>query len=139
MTTPQFTFDRLFVSDLRRAGLIPAALLGHPELAALEAERARLATALADAEQGGERRNVDAAEAALVQLGDTLRRTVAAHAYEWQEAAAERVEARRDEAAELLGQAKAAEARVQAAEQLTTWLRRCAAGEVYYPTFATAP
>ncbi len=139
MAAPQFTFDRLFVSDLRREGLIPAALLGHPELAALEAERARLAAALEEAERGGGRRDVAAAEDALVRLGDTLRRTVAAHAAEMQAAAAERVQARRAEAAALLRQAKAAEARVQAAEQLTTWLRRCAAGEVYYPTFATAP
>lgn len=49
----QFNFERLFASDLRRDGLIPASLLVYPELAALEAERARLAAALDDAERGG--------------------------------------------------------------------------------------
>lgn len=48
-----FNFERLFASDLRRDGLIPATLLGYPELAALEAERARLAAALTEAEAGG--------------------------------------------------------------------------------------
>jgi hypothetical protein len=51
--TYDFGFTRLFVSDLRRDGLIPTALQHHPELAALEAERVRLAAALAEAEQGG--------------------------------------------------------------------------------------
>ncbi|MDP9430757.1 MAG: hypothetical protein M3Q47_18705 [Actinomycetota bacterium] len=134
-----FTFERLFVSDLRRDGLIPAALLGHPPLAALEAERARLAAALEEAERGGGRRDVAAADDALVHWGDTLRRTVAAEVGELQAAAQARVQARRDEAAELLRQANAAQAKARAAEQLGTWLRRCAAGEVYYPTFATAP
>lgn len=46
----QFNFTRLFASDLRRDGLIPSALLGYPELAALEAERVRLAAALTEAE-----------------------------------------------------------------------------------------
>jgi hypothetical protein len=49
----QFNFTRLFASDLRRDGLIPAALLVYPEVAALEAERQRLAAALDAAEQGG--------------------------------------------------------------------------------------
>jgi hypothetical protein len=49
----QFNFTRLFASDLRRDGLIPASLLGYPELAALEAERVRLAAALDEAEAGG--------------------------------------------------------------------------------------
>lgn len=121
----QFDFERLFASDLRRDGLIPASLLGYPELAALEAERVRLAAALTEAEAGGgwhdeasyvreraralrsgsplppppptaaerqadgerRRRDVSAATDALVQLGDTLRRTIAAHP-EWQDDAA---------------------------------------------------
>ncbi len=51
--TAVFNFTRLFASDIRRDGLIPAVLLGYPELAALEAERVRLAAALTEAEQGG--------------------------------------------------------------------------------------
>ena len=170
----QFNFTRLFASDLRRDGLIPAALLGHPELAALEAERARLAAALDEAEQGGgggyltdeqyvavrsaalregrtlppppptatkvaadnenRRRNVAAAEDALLSLGETLRRTIAAHP-EWQDEAAEKVKAARAEAAELMRQARQAEVRAQEAEHYERWLRRASDGEVYYPTF----
>ena len=120
----------MFASDIRRDGLIPASLLGYPELAALEAERVRLAAALTEAEQGGggyltdeqyvavrsaalregrplppppptaaevaadnenRRRSVRAATDALEHLGDTLRRTIAAHP-EWQDEAAEKVQ-----------------------------------------------
>ncbi len=170
-----FNFERLFVSDLRREGVIPGALLVYPELAALEVERARLAAALDEAEQGGgggyltgeqyvaaraaalregrdlppapptaaevaaesenRRRNVPAAEDALLALGETLRHTVAAHAFEWGKAASEKVKALRDEAAERMRQAREAEGRAQEAEHYERWLRRCADGELYYPTF----
>jgi hypothetical protein len=167
-----FNFERLFSSDLRRDGLIPASLLGHPELAALEAERVRLAAALTEAEQGGghvseahyiqeraralragrplppppptaveaqasaesRRRNVQAATDALVQFGDTLRRTIAAHP-EWQDEAAEKVKAARADAEAARRAAAEADARAVEAEQYTFWLRRAADGEVFYPTF----
>ncbi len=170
-----FNFQRLFASDLRRDGLIPSSLLGYPELAALEAERARLAAALDEAEAGGghfneahyiqersqalregtplppppptaaeaqaaaetRRRNVQAATDALVQLGDTLRRTIAAHP-EWQDEAAEKVQAARAEAEAARRVAPEADARAVEAEQYTRWLRRASDGEVYYPTFVEA-
>jgi len=174
---PGFTFTRLFVSDLRRDGLIPAALLVHPELAAIEAERSRLAQALTDAERSGpqrvneatyvaarsaalregrplpptpptaaeveaaqeqQRRDVAAAEDALLALGETLRCTVAAHAYEWGKAAGAKVHAARAEAAELQRQAQAAERRADQAEQYVRWIRRAAEGEVYLPRWEGA-
>lgn len=168
----QFNFTRLFASDLRRDGLIPATLLGYPELAALEAERSRLAAALTEAEQGGghvdeaayiaqrtralsageplppqpptaaeaqasaerRRRNVRAATDALEQLGDSLRRTIAAHP-EWQDEAAEKVHAARAEAEQARRAAAEADVRAVEAEHYTRWLRRASDGEVYYPTF----
>lgn len=170
----QFNFTRLFAGDLRRDGLIPSALLGYPELAALEAERSRLAAALSEAENrsgGGfvdeawhiaqraealrtgaplppspptaaeaqaaaeqRQRNVAAATDALLRLGDTLRRTIAAHP-EWQDAAAAKVKTARDEAEQARRAAAEADARAVEAEQYTRWLRRASDGEVYYPTF----
>lgn len=172
----QFNFTRLFASDLRRDGLIPAALLGYPELAALEAERVRLAAALTEAEQGGghvneahyiaeraqalragtalppppptaaeaqasaerRRRNVQAATDALVQLGDTLRHTIAAHP-EWQDEAAEKVKAASAEAEQSRRLAAEADARAVEAEHYVRWLRRASDGEVYFPTFVAQP
>jgi hypothetical protein len=169
-----FDFERLFPSDLRRDGLIPAALLGYPELAALEAERARLAAALDEAEAapgGGyhdeasyieqraralrdgtelppspptaaerqaeaeqRRRNVAAATDALVQFGDTLRRTIAAHP-EWQGEAVAKIKAAQAEAEAARRVAAEADARAAAAEQYARWLRRASDGEIYFPTF----
>lgn len=171
-----FNFERLFASDLRRDGLIPASLLGYPELAALEAERVRLAAALDEAESqssgriseeryieararalregtplppppetpaerqeaaDNRRRNVQAATDALVQFGDTLRRTIAAHP-EWQDEAGEKVKTARAEAEAARRVAAEADARAVEAEQYVRWLRRASDGEVFYPTFVEA-
>ncbi len=65
-------------------------------------------------------------------MGDTLRRTIAAHP-EWQDEAA--VKAARAEAEQARRAAAAAAARAVEAEHYTRWLRRASDGEVYFPTF----
>lgn len=92
----------------------------------------------AQASAEARRRNVQAATEALVQFGDTLRRTIAAHP-EWQDDATEKVNAARAEAEAARRVAAEADARAAEAEHYTRWLRRASDGEVYYPTFVGLP